>query len=146
MALSGRSSQTSLVSLCCFSVLLRVVVIDVAEAEVREAHVGLDSNRFLILFDGFRVAAEVSQRVAELVMCFGVVGSIGDCGLQTLDRVVVVFLFVVDPADLVVCRGVVGLNANGLSERRQGFGDIVRVFCKRSPIRNLRLRCWAEVR
>ena len=61
------------VFLCCFSVLLGVVVIDVGESEMCETEFGLLSNSFLVRLDCFSIAAEISQCVTNFVVGFGVV-------------------------------------------------------------------------
>ena len=113
---AGPELKTTFVSLGRVGVLLGVVVIDVAEAEMRQAHVRLQSNCFLIFFNGFRVTTEVTQRIAELRVRFRITRTATDCRVQCLDCVVIVFLLVVDPANLVIGPRVIRLDANSLIE------------------------------
>ncbi len=77
--IAGAEFETTFVRLRGLGVILRVVVIDVAETEMREAHVRLELNRCLILGDRFGITAEVSEGVTEFVMRFGIRGAIQQC-------------------------------------------------------------------
>src|SRR5690349_24456680 len=78
---------------------------------MREAHIRVQSNGFLVCLDRFRVTTELSQRVADLVLRFRIIRTITQRGSEVADRVLVMFLLVLNPAELVVCRGVIGLDA-----------------------------------
>ena len=99
---------------------------------MREGQVRFRSNRRLIFLDGFRITAQVAICVTEFVMRFGIITATLQCRLQVRNGVVVVFLLVVDLADLIVRAGVVSLDAQGLLERNQS-GVVVVEFLVRIP-------------
>src|SRR5688572_17584639 len=113
----GPVLQTLFVSVRRFGVLLRVVVIDVAESHICETKLWVESNCFPVRLNCFSVAVEVPECVTEFILCIGVIAAITESGVKALDGGVVILLFVINPSELVMRRCIVGFKSNSLLKR-----------------------------
>src|SRR5205814_1461096 len=117
----GLEGERALVGVNRLLVLLGVVEIDIAEAEIGRGVIALERHGLCVSLDGVFVAAELAVGKAELILGFGIIVLLEHGLVERDERLLVTPEVVEGPAELVISLGVLGVEANRLAVGGDGL-------------------------